>query len=101
MELKVLFNIIIALVSLVALMVLYIKILIDRENIKELSKDKDYATGSWHGGTFFANPNLYLDEVLDNEELNRLIRSQNKKAKLLYINFVLSIIISVIINSVF
>jgi len=68
---------------------------IDRENMKEINdkgfNSEEYPTGNWHGGTFYANPLLPMEEVVSNQKLNTLIKSYNLKVKIFYLIIVLAI----------
>ncbi|NQY29483.1 MAG: hypothetical protein HRT69_08425 [Flavobacteriaceae bacterium] len=48
--------------------------------------------GSWHGGTFYAQPLFPLDEVKGIPELNKEIKSYNTKVKLFYLFLTLTLV---------
>jgi len=68
---------------------------IDRENMKGINDKgfdlEEYPTGSWHGGTFYANPLLPMEEIDGNQKLNTLIKSYNLKVKIFYLIIVLAL----------
>ncbi len=71
-------------------------IISDRVKLNELSQEKDYL-GGFHGGIFFSQPLLPLDESTD-KNLNKIIIEHNKKIKFLYLSFVFLIAAIVLFN---
>jgi len=56
--------------------------------------------GSWHGGTFYAQPLFLLDEVKGVPELDNEIIFYNKKVKLFYLFLTLFLLSLFLINSI-
>ena len=83
-------------------LIIYIKVLIQRVNLKdqfqEYYNNNVDSIGSWHGGTFYAQPLFMLDEVKSNPDLNTEIISYNKKVKLFYFFFTLFLFLSFLIK---
>ncbi|NQY05107.1 MAG: hypothetical protein HRT68_02615 [Flavobacteriaceae bacterium] len=55
----------------------------DRDAIRKITRGQVKSFGSFYGGKFYGNPNLFLDDS-DNEKVQKLIKSHNKKANIVY-----------------
>ncbi|MFD0963063.1 hypothetical protein [Pseudofulvibacter geojedonensis] len=82
-------------VFLVVAIITFFITVIHKMTLKELTKNDKFKSGSWHGGIFFANPVLFIDEVNDNE-INQVIIKHNKAVKYMYIN-VINLLVCIIL----
>ena len=73
------------------MLILYVRIYIDRVNIKEYDNSLETSMGSSHGGIFFMNPVLYLREQTNDEKLKLMMKKHDVKVKYLYITLVTTI----------
>ena len=71
-----------ALLALVSILLVFN----DRTKLNDLSQKKEYL-GKFHGGTFYSQPLLPLDEDTE-ETLNAIIREHNKKIGVFYLSFI-------------
>ncbi|THF51724.1 hypothetical protein E6C50_08155 [Flavobacterium supellecticarium] len=91
------FKIGIGFISLFILLALISLLLIfsDRTKLNDMT-NKNHL-GSFHGGTFYSQPLLPIDECED-ENLNQVIKSHNKKIRVFYFSFLFLILGIVFLN---
>jgi hypothetical protein len=71
-----------------------------RSIIQDHCKTNENLQGSWHGGTFFAQPLFWMDNDPSNPELNRLINRYNRYITFLWLSFIPLSVAIVMLNLV-
>ncbi|HEU4790557.1 MAG TPA: hypothetical protein VFS71_12790 [Flavobacterium sp.] len=68
----------------------------------ELKKNKNHSSGSWHGGTFYANPEIVIpiDDKTENQSLQKIINKHKKAVIFFWIWFLILVPIIIILNSI-
>ncbi len=61
-------------------------------------KPEKNITGSWHGGTFYAQPFLPIELKIKNVQLQKQIKNYNKCISFLYLNVLVLITALVLLN---
>jgi hypothetical protein len=71
------------------LIISYGAIIINNMTIKELSNEDNHSLGGWHGGTFFANPPLIIDNFSEHKDIIKAINKHNFAVKCFWANFLI------------
>lgn len=93
---------IIIIVYLIVLIVAFIIALLIYNKYVGLKNDENKSIGSWHGGTFFANPQIVMliEDKTDNQTLQKII-SRHKKVTIFFWVWILILVpIIIILNSI-
>jgi sensor histidine kinase regulating citrate/malate metabolism len=95
------FQIIIIIVYLVILIAALIVALSIYNEYADSKKDENVDSGNWHGGTFYASPEIVIpiDDKTENQALQKII-NRHKKAAIFFWIWLLMLVPIIIFNSV-
>ena len=71
------------------LIISYCAIIINKMTINEITSEEIDSLGGWHGGTFFANPPLIMDQFSEQKDIIRAITKHNFAVKCFWANFLI------------
>jgi uncharacterized membrane protein len=92
-------TLIIIIYSIILLSALLITVLMYNEYMR-LKNGESNSTGSWHGGTFYTNPKVFIpiDDKTDSEDLQKAINNHRKGSMFFWIWLLFLIPILIFLN---